>query len=156
MAPVSPEVTNIIRAKQNRYCRAVDGKIWEPLFDTVALPDATFLYTHADGRVVTAALEGQDTSFEYDFKSRAAFVAFFKAAFEPLQTIHTIDGGDFEQVSDTEVKAVFIIMYFAGPQDPKAAIGHGCGGGHYHTTYKKVGDDWFLSDLKFVALYHRL
>ncbi|KAH9907405.1 hypothetical protein F4778DRAFT_721802 [Xylariomycetidae sp. FL2044] len=155
MARVSPEVCDIIRAKMHRYCRSVDSKQWD-LFNTVAFPDATFAYRNPDGSFVTAALEGQDKSVPYDFKSREELLNFFKKTFSVLNTMHMVDSGDFEQVSEDEVKAVFVIMYMAGPNGVMPGLSHGSGGGHYYETWKRVGDDWMMSKLEFVVLYQKL
>ncbi|CAJ2506321.1 Uu.00g004510.m01.CDS01 [Anthostomella pinea] len=149
MARVSPEVTDIIRAKMNRYCRSVDSKQWD-LFNTVSFPDASFAYRNPDGSFVRAALAGQDSSVDYNFKSREEFLNFFKSTFDSLNTIHMVDGGDFEQVGPDEVKVVFVIMYMAGPNGKIPGISDGSGGGHYHQTWKRDGDDWFISTLDFV------
>ncbi|TLS23672.1 uncharacterized protein PpBr36_06410 [Pyricularia pennisetigena] len=148
------EVMEAIRGKKQLYCRAADAKTWAD-FERVALPEATMVYKLADGTIMTNALEHQDKSKPYKFDNRDEMVTFMKSTFESLQTIHMVDSGSFERISDDEVKAVFVIMTHAGLiTEPKN--GHATAGGHYHEVYKRVDGEWFLKSLEFVALYHRL
>lgn len=67
--------------------------------------------------------------------------------------IHSVGPGEIEQVGPDEVKAIFTVIYHAGPKGSTDPKGHGTGGGHYHETWKRQGDDWFLADLWFRRLY---
>ncbi|KAH8659889.1 hypothetical protein BX600DRAFT_499190 [Xylariales sp. PMI_506] len=149
MPEVSPEVAQIITRKKLWYCRYSDTNQWE-LWDQVALPECTYEY-HSNGKVFSKA------GFTYAWGSSSEFTAFFSKAFENLQTIHMVGPGEFEQVSDDEVKAVFTVIYFSSLKKT-ATESHGVqgtGGGHYFETYKRKGDDWFLATLKMNRVYEQ-
>ncbi|KAI6635817.1 hypothetical protein MCOR14_005562 [Pyricularia oryzae] len=151
---VSIEVMEAIRGKKQLYCQAVDTKTWAD-FERIALPDATMVYKHADGRIVTNVLEGQDSSQPYKFDSRDDVVAFFKTLLGPLQTVHLVDSGSFERISDDEVRAVFVMIAHSG-LSTESKYGHSISGGQYHDVYKMVNGEWFLKSLEYVMSYQRL
>ena len=142
---VSPEAAEIIRRKKTQYCRFADSNQWH-LFDKIALSDATFTFVGPDGALIN---EG---GVNYSFSNREDFVTFFQKAFETIQSIHNFGPGELEQTGPDEVKAIWTIIYHAGPKGANAK-NHGTGGGHYHEIWKRQGDDWFLADLKFHRLY---
>lgn len=142
---ISPEVAEIIRRKKTQYCRFADLNQFH-LFDKIALPSATFKFAGRDSEVIN------ENGIVYSWEDRETFCAAFTKAFENVQVIHSVGPGELEQTGPDEVKAVFTVIYHAGPKgtDPK---NHGTGGGHYHETWKRQGDDWFLADLWFQRLY---
>ncbi|KAH6658091.1 hypothetical protein BKA67DRAFT_557126 [Truncatella angustata] len=149
MPEVSPEVAQIITKKQLWYCRFADTGKWDQ-FDKVALPECTFAY-HSEGNIFV------NHGLTYAWNSTDEFTSFFKVAFEKLQTLHVSGPGEFEYVSEDEVKAVFVAAYYSALKD-KSQESHGVqgvGGGHYFQTYKRKGDDWFLSELVFDRIYEQ-
>ncbi|KAH8886026.1 hypothetical protein GQ53DRAFT_750848 [Thozetella sp. PMI_491] len=149
MPEVSPEVINIITRKKLWYCRYSDTGKWH-LFDQVAVPECKFEY-HSEGKVLVHA------GFTYAWPSREGFTSFFSKAFENLQTMHLLGPGEFDQISQDEVKAVFPVAYFSALKKT-ATASHGVqgqGGGYYFETYKRVGDDWLMADLKFERTYEK-
>ncbi|KAI6373246.1 hypothetical protein MCOR25_003455 [Pyricularia grisea] len=147
------EVMEAIRGKKQLYCLAADTKNWAE-FERVALPEATMVYKHADGKIITHVLEDGENSQQFKFDTRDEMVAFFKKTLGPMQSVHIVDSGSFERISDDEVKAVFVIMAFAG-LSTELKDGHTTAGGQYHEVYKKVDGEWFLKSLEFIMLYQR-
>ncbi|TLD11191.1 hypothetical protein PgNI_05205 [Pyricularia grisea] len=148
---VSPEIIEAIRSKKTLYCRAVDTKSWAE-FERIALPNATLVYKNSVNGLTTDASDGTNLP---SFNSRDDFVAFFKKAFEPLQTIHMVNSGSFERISDDEVKAVFALVTHGGPTcDSKN--GHVTAGGYYNEVYKNVDGEWFLKSIEFEKVYNRV
>ncbi|TLD32859.1 hypothetical protein PspLS_00937 [Pyricularia sp. CBS 133598] len=147
------EVIEAIRGKKQLYCLAVDNKTWVDL-ERVALPDATMVYKLGDSSTVTDVTEGQDKSQPYKFDSRDDVVAFLKTLFGPLQTVHLVDSGSFERISDDEVKVVFVTTAHSGPST-ELKNDHSTYGGQYHEVYKRVDGEWFLKSLEYVMLYQR-
>jgi hypothetical protein len=150
MTAPPPDVAERIRYKKSQYTRFADSKQWHR-FDTIFVPDATFCFVDQDGKVVSTP----DGTTSYSWQSLESWAAFFDNAFTNLQVIHHIGPGELEQVGPDEVKAVFTVLYHAGPKgygnDP-----HETGGGHYHETWVRKGDDWFCKDLWMQRLYHRV
>jgi hypothetical protein len=151
MTAPPPDVTERIRSKKSQYTHFADSQQWHR-FDTIFLPDATFKFVDAEGKVVTTP----DGATPYEWQSPDAWRAFFEKAFVGVQVIHLVDPGEFEQVSPDEVKAVFTVIYHAGPKGYAKEPPHETGGGHYRETWVRVGDDWFCKDLYMQRLYHRL
>lgn len=149
MPEVSPEVAQIITRKKLWYCRYADTGKWES-FDKVSLPECTFAY-HSEGKVFV------NHGFTYAWGSTQEFTSFFSKAFENLQTLHMIGPGEFEYVSEDEVKAVFSVVYYSALKktaDQSHGV-QGVGGGHYFDTFKRKGDDWFLAELKMDRIYEK-
>jgi hypothetical protein len=71
------------------------------------LPSLTATFTNPDG---TIAIE---KGVRYEFNIRDEFVAFFRAAFETQQTIHTVDPGELTRVSADEISAIWSVLYHA-------------------------------------------
>lgn len=147
MPEVSPEIVNIITRKKLWYCRYTDTSQWH-LFDNVAVHECKFEHL-LDGEVY--AKDG----FTYSWGSREEYISFCSTALTNLQTMHSIGPGEFEQVGEDEVKAVFPVTYFSA-QKKTESISHGIqGGGYYFETYKRVGDDWMLTDSKMERVYEK-
>ncbi|KAI3393814.1 hypothetical protein diail_3590 [Diaporthe ilicicola] len=142
---ISPEVAEIIRTKKSQYCRFADTNQFH-LFEKIALPSATFKFVGPDDVVIA---EG---GVEYSWENLAGFCAFFTKAFESIQVIHSVGPGELEQTGPDEVKAIFTVIYHAGPKGTDMKH-HDIGGGHYHETWKRQGDDWFMADLYMKRLY---
>lgn len=155
MTTPSPDIAERIRYKKSQYTRFADSKQWTR-FDTIFLPDATMTFVDADAKVVSTP----DGATPYSWHSRESWVAFFEKAFADLQVIHLVGPGEFEQVGPDDVKAVFTVLYHAGPLDKKDGKEkeqpHETGGGHYHETWVRRGEDWFCKDLWMQRLYHRV
>ena len=89
------------------------------------------------------------------WSSRDDWTAFFSNENKDLQAIHNVGPAEMEQVSENEIKAVFPLIYHVGSKEPDSGF-HGTGGGYYHETWKKVGDDWFMETLKMDRLYWKV
>jgi hypothetical protein len=153
MAVPPPDVAERIRFKKSQYTRFADTKQWQKM-DTIFVPDATFAFCDADGKVVSRSTPDGDVALS--FTSLDSFKAFFEKAFADLQVIHLVGAGELEMVGPDEVKAVFTVLYHAGSKGYDKEPPHETGGGHYHETWVRKGDDWFCKDLWMQRLYHRL
>jgi hypothetical protein len=145
---ISSDTAEIIRRKKSQYCRFADSNQWER-FKDISLPDATFVFVDPTDTVINT------NGVDYQFASRESFVAFFSQVFRNLQTIHMVDPGDLEQTNADEVKAVWSVIYHAGPKG-LAQGAHEVGGGHYYEVWVRKGDDWFMKSLRMQRLYHKV
>ncbi|KAF4335674.1 hypothetical protein FBEOM_10474 [Fusarium beomiforme] len=145
---VSPEAAAIIQRKKAQYCRFADSNQWDR-FDSIMLPNATFLFHNPDGSVITKG------DIEYSWSSTKEWVAFFENEFKTMQTIHIIGPAEMEQIAPDEIKAIWAVTYHAGTKEHEGGV-HGTGGGHYHETWRKVGDDWFMESLRMERLYWKV
>ncbi|CAF3506584.1 unnamed protein product [Fusarium graminearum] len=91
----------------------------------------------------------------YAWSSLADWAAFFNNANKDLQAIHNIGPAEMEQISPDEIKANWSVIYHVGNKEPDSGA-HGTGGGYYHETWRKVGDDWFMETLRMDRLYWKL
>jgi hypothetical protein len=149
MPEVPPEVAQLITKKKLQYCRFADTHQWEK-YDQVALPECTYEY-RSEGKVFVNA------GFTYAWGSTEEFTTFFSVVFETLQTMHLIGPGEFEQISEDEVQAIFPVVYFSALKkgvDSSHGV-QGQGGGHYVETYKRKGNDWFMATLKMDRIYEK-
>ncbi|KAI1390360.1 uncharacterized protein F4822DRAFT_233919 [Hypoxylon trugodes] len=143
---VPPEVAAIITRKKLWYCRIADTKQW-PDMVKIALPGAEFKFYQTDGSFMS--FEGVD----FNFSSTADFVKFYGEIFFPqLQTIHLVGPGDLEQIGRDEVKAVWTVVFHAGPKESNSKFHH-TGGGHYYETWKRKDDDWFVKSIRLESTY---
>ena len=138
----SPEICEIIRNKKSRYCRYADTGMLESHFHEIALADATFEFRgdNSDQPIEHAGVK-------FSWPSRDGFVGFFGAGLRVQDCIHVVGPGELEQVGPDEVKAVFSVMYSAVPKGDASKKPSCVGGGYYHETWKRVGDDWFMASL---------
>ncbi|RGP81180.1 hypothetical protein FLONG3_717 [Fusarium longipes] len=145
---VSAEAFAIIQHKKAQYCRFADSHQWER-FDTIMLSDATYSFHEPDGSVIVMG----DTTCSWS--SREQWAAFFSNTNKDLQAIHTLGPAEMEQISPDEIKAIWSVTYHVGNKDAQSGY-HGTGGGYYHETWVKVGDDWFMKTLKMDRLYWKV
>lgn len=145
---VSPEAYAIISQKKAQYCRFADSHQWHK-FDTIMLSNATYSFHEPDGSVI---MKGD---LPMKWLSRDDWTAFFSNENKDLQAIHNVGPAEMEQVSPDEIKAVFSVIYHVGNKEADSGF-HGTGGGYYHETWKKVGDDWFMKTLKMDRLYWKV
>ncbi|KAI1205315.1 uncharacterized protein F4807DRAFT_471165 [Annulohypoxylon truncatum] len=143
--PISPEVRDIITSKKHQYCRFADTNQWQDMFK-VALPEATFRFTKADGTFINE--DGQD----YNFSSTAEFIKCLGG--RNMQGVHLIGPGELEQTSPDEVKAIWSLIYHAGMKESN--LEHNTGGGYYYETWRRKGNDWFIQDLMLERTYFQI
>lgn len=148
MAPVDTQTAERIRYRKSQYCRWADTNDWDK-FDGLMVPEFTFDTVDEAGKDVVLF------DVAYKWKSRAEWVAYFKAHFAEQQTMHMTGPGELEQVGADEVKAIFGVMFFAGPKGPTGGV-HVAGGGHYHETWVRIGDEWWMKDVKMMNLYYKV
>ncbi|KAH7118566.1 hypothetical protein B0J13DRAFT_532642 [Dactylonectria estremocensis] len=147
MAPPQ-EATDIISCKKLQYCRFADLNQLHGL-DNIMLPDVKCEFFDAHGAI---QVEG---GFEYRFASRDEFKGFFGKVFAQVQTIHIVSGAEFEEVGPDEIKAVWTLLYHASSKELSTGM-HATGGGHYHETWKRKGDDWFMQSMVMNRLFYKI
>ncbi|KAI1118102.1 hypothetical protein F5Y14DRAFT_297332 [Nemania sp. NC0429] len=142
MAAVEAEVAEIIRQKKSQYARYIDTKKWSKL-EEVALPDAELEFLNPDGSPMTIG------STRLAFTSIHAFAAYFGKFFASAQTLHMIGNGELKRTGPGEVEAIW------GMEDQIILYGYAQirGGGYYHETWVKKGEDWFLKSLRLERTY---
>ncbi|KAK1144061.1 hypothetical protein N8T08_005723 [Aspergillus melleus] len=147
---LSPEIAEQIRLKKSQYCRLADTNNWEKM-DTLLAADARFEFYDTEGSLVC------ENGVDFKFNSRAEFVAYFSEAFKVLQTIHVVGPGELEQVGPNEVKAVWTVIYHAGPRGMDGGM-HGTGGGHYYETWTREqgGQEWLMKDMRMERIYWKV
>ncbi|KAK4232879.1 hypothetical protein C8A03DRAFT_19931 [Achaetomium macrosporum] len=150
MASPPPDVAERIRSKKAQYTRLADTKQWKK-FDAIFVPDATFTFVDADGKVISTP----DGATSYKWHSLESWAAFFEKALADSQVIHLVGPGEFELVGPDEVKASFTVVYHSGAKGEGAGP-HETGGGHYRETWVRQSGDWFCRDLWMQRLYHQV
>lgn len=85
--------------------------------------------------------------------NREDFCAFFKRAFENSQGIDSFGSGELEWTGPDEVKAIWTVIYHAGPKGSTDVKYHGTGSGHHHETWKRQGEIWFIAAMRFEMKY---
>lgn len=145
MTPPSPETVEIIRRKKAQYCRFVDTKQWSRLPE-IALPTAKLNFFEPD---MTPLGVGKKKLL---FDSLQAYTDYVSKGLAGMQSIHVIGLEELEQTSPDEVKAIFCMR-----DDVKMVNSLGLvwstGGGYYHETWRRKGDDWFLESLRLERSY---
>ncbi|KAL2016753.1 hypothetical protein VTK56DRAFT_3101 [Thermocarpiscus australiensis] len=153
MAAPPPDVAERIRSKKAQYTRLADTKQWDK-FDAIFVPDATFTFVDADGKVIVTP---DEAATPYQWHSLESWAAFFEKALADAEVIHLAGPGEFELVGPDEVKAVFTVVYHCGAKrDDGTAAPHETAGGHYYETWVRRGGDWYCKDLWMQRLYHRV
>ena len=145
MAHVPPEAAQSITRQMARFARYVDTKQW-PNFESLSLPTATYSFHGTDGKVLF--LGPRPLAFD----SAASASAYFDKFFADMDTMHNIGLGDLSQTGPDEVSAIFSF----DDQLVSKAMGSWVGirgGGYYYTTWKEVGGEWFLKDLRMERQY---
>jgi len=145
---VSREAAEIIHRKKAQYCRYADTKQWN-LFDTIALPDATFEYRNEGGAVISFG--GVDCSFS----SRDALIAYMTDSFKDQQLIHALSQGELEQTGPDEIKAIWTVIWHVGTKAAEEGS-HATWGGFYYETWRRIGEDWFLATMRFERTYFKV
>ncbi|KAI1447868.1 hypothetical protein F5Y02DRAFT_415866 [Annulohypoxylon stygium] len=146
--PVSYEVKDIITRKKQQYCRYADNHQWQNMFN-IALPEAIFRFFKQDGEFFSS--QGRD----FNFASTDEFTKCLGEYNKASQTVHLIGPGEFEQAQPDEVKVIWsLIFHQAGMEGSDLA--HHTGGGYYHETWRRKGNDWFLQDLKLETTFYRV
>ncbi|PKY00280.1 hypothetical protein P168DRAFT_330498 [Aspergillus campestris IBT 28561] len=157
------EITHSIRTKKHQYCRYADTNQWH-LMSTILAPNLLATFVDANDQVIT---EG---GAAFSFASRDDFVAFFAKAFETQQTMHVLSGdGEMEMTKSSspdgdgegegnggeEVKTIWGVVYQAASKEVTGGWA-GTGGGHYYETWRVVGGEWMIVELKFQRIYWKV
>lgn len=113
--------------------------------DQIIHPDAKMVFLEQDGKPIQV---GKRLNV---FDSREAYCKQIGKFTEGGQSHHIFGFGDLDQTGPNEVSAIFsmkdrFIMGGAG------GLIWSDGGGYYHEKWIRVGDDWFMSDLRLERL----
>ena len=128
-----------MRAAKARYCRYVDTKQWDKLSALLVARPEILVYDDA----------GQ---LAYTFDSRDTYDAAVRGYLEGTQSIHQVHNEELDQVSDTEIRAIWsmedcvIFPAADGAVDPRPARHHGYG--HYHETWVLEGGEWRMARME--------
>jgi hypothetical protein len=133
------ELESIKRLKA-RYFRCMDTKDWEG-WSGVFTEDASLEF---DLAVSTLGRPGQPAP---KLVGREAILAYVSEAFATNQTVHHGHMPEIELLSDTEARAVWAMEDIVDDGD---RVVHGYG--HYHDTYRKVGDAWRIASVHLTRI----
>ena len=144
---VPPSVVAGITKKKAQYGRFIDTKQWDKL-NNVILADGHLSFLATDGSPLTV---GKTT---LNFRSREAFLSFFKTWFAKAETLHNFGPGEFEWSGDgeDEVLAIFAMedqLMFPGRMEIR-------GGGHYHERWVQRDGEWYMKELRLERTYNKI
>lgn len=144
MSPISLEMVTIA-AKKALYTRAVDTAQWS-LLETIVPSNFSFKILGSDGNIVD--LDG----FQVNFSTREAFLEHFQKLLRTKQSTHLVGPPEIEQASPNEIKTIFGVQFLVADKGscPKERL---TAAGHYHDTWKKLGDEWLLTDVALEVCY---
>ncbi|KAK7423698.1 hypothetical protein QQX98_000888 [Neonectria punicea] len=145
---ISQETKDIITTKKLQYCRFADSNQWDS-FDKILTPDAICEFFESEGVIQNQG--GVDCRFS----SREEVVGFFSKATAGMQTLHVISPGEMEQTGPDEIKVIWGAVFQMGSKEPSGGM-HGTGGGYFHETWIRKGDDWFLHRMKMMRTYWKV
>lgn len=139
-----------IKQLKSRYFRYLDTKDWIGL-RTIFTDDAVF-----DARA----------SFSVDGKGKSGLAAesnnwvyaggdqitdFIKGAVEKCRTVHHGHCHEIEILSPTEARGIIAMEDHIWEESGDVLKLTGCG--HYHETYRKLGDRWCIETSRITRLY---
>ncbi len=139
-----------IKQLKGRYFRFMDGKDWEGL-RTIFCDDATF-----DARAslsLSGKGEGGRAAESNDWKVEGgdAIVDFIRGAVGASRTVHHGHCHEVEILSANEAKGVIAMEDQIFDEDDRRLTLHGCG--HYHETYRRVGERWRIQTSRITRLH---
>ncbi|KAK7940759.1 uncharacterized protein PG986_013146 [Apiospora aurea] len=147
MAPLpKPEVIDAIIRKKARYGYYADTKQWHRYAGDV--------YPPGQEQLSLRYLDHEGTPLV--FEGPKPWIGFFQPFFAPLQTLHNIGIGHFEQVADDEVHARFGFEdQLLFPQLPWG-LAEIRGGGFYDERYRLIDGEWYIVELEMRRTYQKI
>jgi hypothetical protein len=133
------ELESIKRLKA-RYFRCMDTKDWEG-WRSVFTEDASLEF---DLAVSTLGRRGQPAP---KLLGRDAILAYVSEAFATNQTVHHGHMPEIELLSETEARGVWAMEDIVDDGD---RVVHGYG--HYHESYRKIGDGWRIASVHLTRI----
>lgn len=138
-----------IKQLKARYFRCMDTKDWAGL-RSVFCDDAVF-----DARA-SLSLDGQGEgpaaeSNDWVYHGGDVIADFVRDTVTPLRTVHHGHGHEIEVLSNTEARGVIAMEDRVWELASGAPVLHGCG--HYHETYRQIGEDWRILSSRLTRLY---
>lgn len=121
-----------IRQLKARYFRTMDTKDWAGM-RTVFTDDVVIDTTESGGSIVTGVDE---------------FLAFLTTALDGVLTVHHGHTPEIELTSATTARGVWAMEDNLRWPDGTELHGYG----HYHETYRKLGDRWLIESQKLTRL----
>lgn len=127
------------------YTRAIDTAQWS-LLDTILPLDFSFRMLDLDGHIMSL------TGVQINFSTKEAWLTHFRELLKAKQSTHLVGPPEIEQVSPDEIKAIFAVQFFVSDRgsSPKERL---TAAGHYHDTWKKIGDRWLLAEVALEVCY---
>lgn len=128
--------TESVRRAKARYCRFVDTKDWQS-FRTLFVDRPTIrVYDPTGGLVAT-------------FDTREEYIVAASSFVEGGHTIHQLHNDEIDQVSDTEIAAIWSmedLLVFPAPRADQPLRFNGFG--HYHETWTLGPAGWRIARLE--------
>lgn len=89
---------------------------------------------------------------QVNFSTKEAWLTHFRELLEVKQSTHLVGIPETTQISPDEIKAIFAVQFFVSDKGPcsKERL---AAAGHYHDTWKKIGDRWLLADVALEVCY---
>jgi len=129
-----------IKQLKARYFRCMDTKDWDG-WREVFTEDASLEF---DLAVSTLGRPGQPAP---KLVGRDAILAYVSRAFATNQTVHHGHMPELELLSETRARGVWAMEDIVDDGD---RVVHGYG--HYHETYRKVGDAWRIASVHLTRI----
>lgn len=129
-----------IKKLKARYFRCMDTKDWDG-WREVFTEDASLEF---DLAVSTLGRPGQPAP---KLVGRDAILAYVSKAFATNQTVHHGHMPELELLSETRARGVWAMEDIVDDGD---RVVHGYG--HYHETYRKVGDAWRIASVHLTRI----
>ncbi|KAK7970184.1 hypothetical protein PG996_001381 [Apiospora saccharicola] len=156
MAPLPPpDVINATTRKKARYGYYADTKQWHLFAGDVYPPGQEQIpLRYLDHEGAPIRLGAQDPALV--FEGPKPWIGFFEPFFAPLQTLHNIGIGHFEQVADDEVRARFGFEdQLLFPQLPWG-LAEIRGGGFYDERFRRIDGEWYIVELEMRRTYQKM
>ena len=115
-----------------RYCRTMDTKDWQGM-RALFSDDVTIDTTESGGTVVTGADE---------------FMGFLRDAIGEVVTVHHCHMPEIDLISPTQAAGVWAMEDMLRWPDGTEMHGYG----HYHETYEKQGQTWYITSSRLTRL----
>ncbi|KAI1261008.1 hypothetical protein F5Y18DRAFT_431553 [Xylariaceae sp. FL1019] len=138
-----------IASRNARYGQYVDCKEWEKLTTEIVLPDCRWRICDIKGKPLVS--QGKPLSWD----SAAEYLEYFPKVLAPMNSLHMFGIGEFEQIDDDTVNAVFSME----DQLVNKQLGTWVelrGGGFAFQTWKRRGADWYLQELVVKRTYQKM
>lgn len=125
-----------VRRAKARYCRFVDTKEWG-LFAELFEPSFKFRMLTPTGEVAVS------------FEDRDSYLEACRTFLEGARTIHQVHNDEIDQISDTEIVAIWSmedLVIIPNPTGGRPTRMHGRG--HYHERWTLGAEGWRIASVE--------